>query len=133
MRSWVTVRHGRAMGRGLRQLRDASLGPADPDRRAVELSGVTMSTQADPRDERIAELEEENALLRSEVRRLQRAETTQGEVSVANNRSSQRLRSENEEFRRRILLLERQLGRVVGKSPQPAQEAEGDESDGKSP
>src|SRR5438477_80796 len=31
-----------------------------------------MSTQADPRDERIAELEEENAILRSEVRRLQR-------------------------------------------------------------
>ena len=91
-----------------------------------------MSTQADPRDERIAELEEENAILRSEVRRLQRAERTQGEVSEANNRSSQRLRSENEEFRRRILLLERQLGRVVGRPPQPPQEAEGDESEGKS-
>ena len=92
-----------------------------------------MSTQADPRDERIAELEEENAILRSEVRRLQRAETTQGEVSEANNRSSQRLRSENEEFRRRILLLERQLGRVVGEPPQPPRGAEDNESEGKLP
>ena len=92
-----------------------------------------MSTQADPRDERIAELEEENAILRSEVRRLQRAETTQGEVSEANNRSSQRLRSENEELRRRVHLLERQLDRLVGKSPKPQQKADASADEGEAP